>query len=101
MKSLLIAASILISFNAFSWVDNEADFAHYPHYQDIVDALCLNCGPNEGGYVIFDISTSDDTEAESCYFVEYAMTYDDDFGPIDPLDNQDVYTSEELCFDNF
>lgn len=90
MKSLLITLTLFLSTTAFSWVDNEQDFNDYPHYEEIVEKLCLNCGPNENSYEILSIGVSYETEKVTCYSVDLIQTWDDDWGPINEQFQQEV-----------
>lgn len=84
MKSL-ITIILAFSLSSFAWVDNADQFQNLPYYQEIADELCWNCGPNEAGYKILHMHSVDETEAETCYYIEFIQNWDDDFGPVNEL----------------
>ncbi|MEH0862698.1 hypothetical protein [Halobacteriovorax sp. DPLXC-1] len=93
MKSLLLALILTISTSTHAWIENEDQFSSHPYYEQMVEFMCFNCGPNEGGYRINDIYAIEETQAEVCYIMDYTVTYDDDYGPV----NYDEF--QEFCFE--
>lgn len=94
MKSVLIAMTLILSTTStLAWVENEEQFSSHPYYEEIIELLCFNCGPNEGGYRINDIHAIEETQTDLCYVIDYTVTYDDDYGPI----NENYF--QEFCFE--